>query len=977
MYQVGIYFGWWTDAGSAASAIWNGLVYVGQQLYNILIQVWNILVQGGTAIASGAWIVLQAIWNGLVWSGQQLYNILTYINGMMNFVFGQTSSGSIMVDVWNRLVWIGQQLYGIVIAIGNAFSIVTDAFSNGNNIFESLWNAISSIPSVIGYLFLSVVDWALGIDWVGIFGNAVDAISGVIDSIINFLSNFDFTMFFGGQTAGTLGTEQVGQKAGEGLVNGVEKTVKPDKFQLLFQKVADAMGKIDWNAVLSKVSMIASKLAVVIITKLPWIGWLIISGLATAMWSAISSVNWGAIAINIINFMVWAFAKYNPMTLIVSALFGQDAGTQFSNAIIIGFQTFVQVLTDIWNFAVPIGQAIYDALRPIICIILGCSPGIVPALQTLWEFIGPILNSILGIVLGAVPYIVAGFNLLVTGISVIWNIMVTTAKWAWDNVFSEIWTTLQKIWAFASPILTQLWNTITIIWTTIWNTTSWIWNSIGQTIWTTVINIWTVISPVLTMLWNTITLIWTSIWNTTIWIWNSIGLTIWTNVLNIWNFVYPILLQLWSNMNFIWNMIWFAVNWVWNNIYLRIYGAMLQIWNVVYPIAVRLWTTLNVIWTSIWNTVNWAWTNIFSKVWGVMKQIWDNVKPILDKLQSGWNKLVDAFTSGANRLRDTVMAPIKTVYNGLVDLWNLVTGSHTAHLAGSAGGKGVAGTAGSAGPGRLSSAKSYVIGKSRGLYAGIADATRGFINRTANDNGLHGNFAGPRPLSNSNNQDDSLSTCRDDQPCHYAGWDFADMYIGKIKSVLTSWPQKATIGNLKVTPEISSLLARGVNGNLPLFSILASKIVGATNYEYYYDHRYTPAQIMNETHRMNCYDGALMLIQMAQRMGLPAHMGSNMWGNDRHAYAVIAGQVYDTTAFQKYRTWRAPGLMYSGGTSLPRPSSRPNLYAGGKSELHIHLFENAKLEGTEADAERYAKLARKEVEDAIKEYWDPDPGNGS
>ena len=58
-----------------------------------------------------------------------------------------------------------------------------------------------------------------------------------------------------------------------------------------------------------------------------------------------------------------------------------------------------------WDFlswlvgsAINIGQGIYNGLKPIVCILLGCSPGIVPALQMVWDMFTSVWNAIMTII---------------------------------------------------------------------------------------------------------------------------------------------------------------------------------------------------------------------------------------------------------------------------------------------------------------------------------------------------------------------------------------------------------------------------------------------------------------------------------------------------------------------------------------------------------------------------------------------------
>lgn len=132
------------------------------------------------------------------------------------------------------------------------------------------------------------------------------------------------------------------------------------------------------------------------------------------------------------------------------------------------FQTIYGVFQGIASFLAPYGQMIYDFLKPIVCILLGCSPGIVPALekvqevfQTVWSFIAGFIGSyvstvvsVIGTVVTTVQSIVNVFAQLLTGqislseaIPMIWNLI--------SNAFVTIGgTILSFITKWAGQLLT-------------------------------------------------------------------------------------------------------------------------------------------------------------------------------------------------------------------------------------------------------------------------------------------------------------------------------------------------------------------------------------------------------------------------------------------------------------------------------------------------------------------------------------------
>lgn len=91
---------------------------------------------------------------------------------------------------------------------------------------------------------------------------------------------------------------------------------------------------------------------------------------------------------------------------------------------------------------------VYECLKKIVCILLGCSPGIVPALQKTWEVFQEIFNSIASFIGGIISPILEAIRPLI-------------------DIFVEIVTYLVEmfmpVWNLLSSILTIVWNNVTLL----------------------------------------------------------------------------------------------------------------------------------------------------------------------------------------------------------------------------------------------------------------------------------------------------------------------------------------------------------------------------------------------------------------------------------------------------------------------------------------------------------------------------------
>lgn len=580
-------------------------------------------------------------------------------------------------------------------------------------------------------------------------------------------------------------------------------------------------------------------------------------------------------------------------------------------------------VSGILEYIRPTALAIVDFLRPIICILLGCSPGIVPALQStynwfvtvfggIWSFISPIVSMMVsglggiwsalsqGDLMGAFT---AGLNSL-TGVGTYIIGLIQSVDW--NGVFMTILTSIASFASQNNPVT--------------WITTLLFGADAG--------------TSVSTAIFNSIMFL---------------GTTFLTGLNVLWSGLQTAV----SFMSGLWNNLIFATQFAW---------ALIQMY-IMNPVR-AIWATVTIVWNSIWATINGVWTRLYSGATttfnGIKSAIMSpfaTVKSWLtttwNGLKTGWNNLVSTFKSGAQRLKDAVMSPIKTVYNGLVDLWNLVTGGHVAKMAGSSGVAGSSGLAGGIGLSGPAPTTNSGGGRSFGILTGIGNTVRSFINSTANNNGLKGRFAGTNPVGGIGRGPRRDDECSPDEPC-YAGWDQMGDWKGKINSILTSWPTKAVIGGVKVTSGLMDALLHG-GGSMAVFDAVASSIIGKTRYEYYYNARYSDAQVISGG-RCNCFDGAELLIHLAQRLGLSAYMGHGSWGADGHAFAVINNQVRDTTAFQKGYGWRSPKVR---GYPSAGPSPR---YAGSGDrsvENHFHFNITGPIYGMDDVEKKMEKTADK------------------
>lgn len=284
-----------------------------------------------------------------------------------------------------------------------------------------------------------------------------------------------------------------------------------------------------------------------------------------------------------------------------------------------------------------------------------------------------------------------------------------------------------------------------------------------------------------------------------------------------------------------------------------------------------------------------------------LKSAVNNVKSTFSSLQDKWNEMVGK-CGWAKRIKTAVWDNgLNPLYSKIKEFVNFVKnpfGGAGSNIG--AGGKIVRSKSSSLGASGFSSS-----GGNRGSYSlyktaagGIVDNwTSGILNSLRN-NGLPAGspVAGGRRIIDP-------KECKDERTC-YAG-------------IVENW-SNYTLNRMKNLPmNIYGYVVKVkdfFSNKLKIFEAVASHIISRTRYEYYYGDRFSNAEAIARG-AFNCYDGAQILIELANKLGLSASMGRGYWGNDRHVWAVVGGKTFDTTAFQHGYGWTSPKVKAAGAPS--------------------------------------------------------------
>ncbi|MBT9132983.1 MAG: hypothetical protein DDT33_01514 [Firmicutes bacterium] len=357
---------------------------------------------------------------------------------------------------------------------------------------------------------------------------------------------------------------------------------------------------------------------------------------------------------------------------------------------------------------------------------------------------------------------------------------------------------------------------------------------------------------------------------------------------------------------------------------------------------------------------------------GGFRQIYSIGVGIFNQISGAFGRMRDGLVSAAAAIRDRVWGPINELWNSLKRFWGWIT-SPFGGGGGAAGSRGTshAGGAGHVGGGYAGAAPSGTASlySGSGFFGGVMNAA---FNTTEN---LSGHRPRARQYAGQDSIDDDLYPEECDS-CRVAGpFDFSKKWIDEILRVAKGW-------GINIHGVRYSIEDFTQKGSMSMFAQIARKLISGTRHDWYYNARYSDAEALRRR-SFNCFDGAEILINLARRMGLSAHMGFGQWGRTGHVWAVVNGIPFDTTAWQKGHGWTAPAVRYHGPSPSPHtggpaatphqaPDSRESVNLSGEITFkHEYSFENLPESVSREDMEAMIKKApeQKEFMNLINEQF--------
>lgn len=319
-----------------------------------------------------------------------------------------------------------------------------------------------------------------------------------------------------------------------------------------------------------------------------------------------------------------------------------------------------------------------------------------------------------------------------------------------------------------------------------------------------------------------------------------------------------------------------------------------------------------------------AWNNIKSTTQSNLNAIRTSTSNVTTNMIHAWGTMKNNIVASANDIRTQSYNKFSSLHRSISSFYNqLASARFSSGLPAGPGSRLsriTRGRIGRSSPigGKISS------GRSGGNYAGGLGTGRGrFIDtnskvrrKQSSDSASYSNLLDYNLPADIMEDIARLNGCANPSTC-FAG--IVDTNVSKI--VNTAYPWKIADPWFLGIQIPSDFKVRDFkDGKQPTinpgnFESLLRKILTARGfnnpgtYEFYYNSQRSNQQVWDQV-RCNCFDGAEMILEIGRMLGMSGHMVHGSWNGIGHVAAMINGQIYDMTQFQKR------GGIFRGGSGV-------------------------------------------------------------
>lgn len=300
-----------------------------------------------------------------------------------------------------------------------------------------------------------------------------------------------------------------------------------------------------------------------------------------------------------------------------------------------------------------------------------------------------------------------------------------------------------------------------------------------------------------------------------------------------------------------------------------------------------------------------------------------------NSMSKAWGSMKNSIVNCASQIRTQSYSKFESLHRTISSFYNQIQNAHFGSLS--------AGYAGSAGGATVPRVRRPSVRRSSLNTSSNKDSLSGLQ--------IEGNFFDLLPKMKKVIGEDILIKMMNGLGDNYsAGINVgavANRHTNKILDSAKRWKIKSP-KFLGVTLPSNYTVGDFLNGNTPsnplngdfesvLTSICTERGFRNPNtYEFYYNSRKSNQEVWDSV-GCNCYDGAEMIVAIANMLGLSGHLVNGHWGSIAHTGAMINGKLFDMTQFQKRGVWRGTsGVNFAGS---PDTGKRIKWSSAGKGKL--------------------------------------------
>lgn len=408
------------------------------------------------------------------------------------------------------------------------------------------------------------------------------------------------------------------------------------------------------DAIVNKFHELQPKIAVVMHTVLDIIKSVFQTiSLAFKIFTGIVSFIWGAWGADILKFISGTF---NAVVDVVSAVFTVIKGI---------FDVVLGLLTGNWGRAwngikeifSGVWGAVVGTLQEGWLIIKTAVLGVIDIFVHLWDVlfghsIIPDMVAGFAVAWGAIK---AGWNLLVTAFSAIWegvlkpvfHAVAAIVTWLWQTVFQVALAGIKLEWQGLVTVFNALWNSVLKpVFSAVAAIANWLWENVVKVAFAGMKAEWNLLTALFKALWDTVLHpMFNTVATVAEWLWQTVIKVVFAGMKAEWNLLVNLFKQLWDNvLHPVFNTVAAIATWLWQNVAIPVFAGIRAAWSALIDGIKILWT--NVL-KPTFDTIG----SVISTVAGTIGRAWDG---LASAFSNAFNGAKQAVINGWNAIADWV-----------------------------------------------------------------------------------------------------------------------------------------------------------------------------------------------------------------------------------------------------------------------------------------------------------------------------------